>query len=1472
MFQRVIRMAVYVLFFGSVSGANAQVDMPKIAKGQLLPAPKVARMIAGSVARSFDISKVFEENFETGASSWTKAGSWAIGTPTTGPSGGHSSLNCAGTNLSGYYQNNANDRLISPTIALPVLTHPSDELKINFWEWFSIESGYDHGIVEISTDGGTSWQQLDDRSGSSGWRQSSIDISAYAGQSVQLGFHFTSDGSVTSQGWFIDDVEVTKQEPQPLTATLSSLNQQKFPFVYMNIAVDTFDVGYPGLTQSAFRVLENGVLQTDHFEVTPPDVGGGARLADIVFLMDNSGSMSDDQNAVYSNLISFVNALSSSGIDFALGLCRYGASESSGYPIVEDGGILTSDANYFKNTVWLRNRTDGDYEPGWDAMYSAANRFNFRPGSQKIFVLITDESPNYVTGGASSNYGVYTKEETQSLLRSQTVTLFALIPLVPAVIQDYGSIAEATNGKYFDINSPFDEILTYIESQVSNTYLVRYRSSNPALDGTLRTVEIDVSYGGNAATCNGSYTPGSTPVIQRTQATLDLHTRAWAEGSSFVIEADIVDNVAPYVQSATLYYRKTGTVAYNSTPMSVNSGDSYRGTIPATAVSTPGVDYYISATDGQNTASDPSVNPTNDPYQLAILPNVAPAITHQPPANLTPGHEIQISAQIVDNTNVVAIAKLYFRKTGQLIYQSSDLAKVSVDGYQGSIPSGYVTNDGVEYYLRAEDDFGVSGYFGEPDSPSAIKNPMAYVDEKESIIEYFRAEDFYTDAENEAENYADGIAQKVTAATVTNKDVEALRRLILVEEAAKVAYPGAERIAQLSSKATLKFSVAFILAAAFGDLEKALTPLKDVPVLNWFYDSAKEARDLFAGFNSAIVKHMVGSIAGRLWPRLMEWFPGLSQPEALSAADKIAWTIAPKIEKEMLKWNFSNLVSFQPIEDGLRDVYLSVYEKGLPGGLLWVGGTERAIIFSVGDAKAQDFDEGNINVLTQSIRNFKEPEIAKGNSKVEAGISAKIDWAGKLGIIKLVLIAIAIVGSIATIIAGIIGCGPSAGIGCILSAIGGAGLFVAVKAIIPFFSVAEIGLYGWGMAEGTYQLHYISPRQIMEVRELAFQESTRSSREGVVSSNRGALTFAALPNDWADSLALASDGVAQTMSQIKLHIQQGQWDEAGAAYERVLPKIDALLGNERIANGILDASYIYNNADTMSELDSIYNYTAAYAAANDIGLGFSQFAIGWALLAKPQGSDLDTLGQILDESIKRLQEMSPAYRQTFIRFNSWGFQVPPIVCITTHSIEENTGVYTVRARIRNTSKVAVHNVNVKLMSYDSIGVSIIAETDTLLPVFDANEELESIWRVDYRGQEDNFILDLRVQPLSSPGDFQGDRSMISQSVLDATPKTPGTLNNKNIYAYPNPFNPERDLVTFRFKLSKDGNVDIRVYDASRALVATVASGIALQANTESSIKWNGKNDKGEMVANGVYFYVIESSSGERGIGKVAALR
>lgn len=124
--------------------------------------------------------------------------------------------------------------LESADIILPADTLP---LTLQFWNWQEIEDSssgcYDGGILEISTDSGANWTQLnselvtDPYDGSvstccsnpiggldawcgdpQDWLESVIDLDAFAGQTIRFRLRLGTDSSASREGWYIDDVVI----------------------------------------------------------------------------------------------------------------------------------------------------------------------------------------------------------------------------------------------------------------------------------------------------------------------------------------------------------------------------------------------------------------------------------------------------------------------------------------------------------------------------------------------------------------------------------------------------------------------------------------------------------------------------------------------------------------------------------------------------------------------------------------------------------------------------------------------------------------------------------------------------------------------------------------------------------------------------------------------------------------------------------------------------------------------------------------------------------------------------------------------------------------------------------------------------------------------------------------------------------------------------------------------------------------
>ena len=96
--------------------------------------------------------------------------------------------------------------------------------------------------------------------------------------------------------------------------------------------------------------------------------------------------------------------------------------------------------------------------------------------------------------------------------------------------------------------------------------------------------------------------------------------------------------------------------------------------------------------------------------------------------------------------------------------------------------------------------------------------------------------------------------------------------------------------------------------------------------------------------------------------------------------------------------------------------------------------------------------------------------------------------------------------------------------------------------------------------------------------------------------------------------------------------------------------------------------------------------------------------------------------------------------------------------------------------------------------------------------------------------------------------------------------------NANAYFYPNPFYPEKNSGIIHYSLNKSDVVTIKIYDAAGDLVKKVLDNEPQPADVEISTPWNGRDQNGDLVGNGAYFYTIELKTGMQVIGKIAVFR
>lgn len=211
---------------------------------------------------------VFDGGFEHAPSDWSVAdGTWEIGSPSSGPNSARTGTNCAATILAGNYANNVDSRLISPRFTVPVATNAT----LNFWHWYNFNNAL--GFVEISTNLGNDWNQISPTysNGSlTGWTNVSLNLNAYAGQTVQVAFRFGSFGIYNAPGWYVDDVTFNGTPIASPQLILPSSTRTNFQFSFSTIANTSWRIDASTNLADWLPVFTNAAGTNGNFQFSDP--------------------------------------------------------------------------------------------------------------------------------------------------------------------------------------------------------------------------------------------------------------------------------------------------------------------------------------------------------------------------------------------------------------------------------------------------------------------------------------------------------------------------------------------------------------------------------------------------------------------------------------------------------------------------------------------------------------------------------------------------------------------------------------------------------------------------------------------------------------------------------------------------------------------------------------------------------------------------------------------------------------------------------------------------------------------------------------------------------------------------------------------------------------------------------------------------------------------------------------------------
>ena len=307
---------------------------------------------------------------------------------------------------------------------------------------------------------------------------------------VQLNLY---DGSI-SRDELVRDVLIpaTPFSDTGLVVEIDTLFLDSYPEVSMRFQSRIEETGQLllDLGDENIFLYEDDVMLTT-FDLIK-DTTGGVNSADIVFVLDVTGSMGNEIDHVADNVIEFADSMNASGVDFRLAMVTF-------LDQVENVYDFTADVPLFQGWVAQQYAHGGGDIPenSLEALY-AASQLQFRDEAMRIFIWITDA--NYHQNNSNTDLDI---PEIIDILLMHSVVTHAIGP-EQYRIEYYDPIVNATSGSWFDINGNFRDILLEISRlEGSSRYLLSYQSEGGA--GTSHQINLDIHYAGLGGSAELTY-------------------------------------------------------------------------------------------------------------------------------------------------------------------------------------------------------------------------------------------------------------------------------------------------------------------------------------------------------------------------------------------------------------------------------------------------------------------------------------------------------------------------------------------------------------------------------------------------------------------------------------------------------------------------------------------------------------------------------------------------------------------------------------------------------------------------------------------------------------------------------------------------------------------------------------------------------------------------------------------------------
>ncbi|MDD5360807.1 MAG: M14 family zinc carboxypeptidase [Ignavibacteria bacterium] len=160
---------------------------------------------------------------------------------------------------------------VNQMISVPLNVSAYPSVYLSWYQKYALETGYDYGFVDVSSNNGSSWQRIATFNGvdSSSWKLKSYDISSLVAGSTNMLVRFrdSCDSSQNWDGWYVDNINVTAYQ---LVPTEIGGNQSGIPAKFD--LTQNYPNPFNPTTQINYAIAKEGMVKISVFDVLGREV------------------------------------------------------------------------------------------------------------------------------------------------------------------------------------------------------------------------------------------------------------------------------------------------------------------------------------------------------------------------------------------------------------------------------------------------------------------------------------------------------------------------------------------------------------------------------------------------------------------------------------------------------------------------------------------------------------------------------------------------------------------------------------------------------------------------------------------------------------------------------------------------------------------------------------------------------------------------------------------------------------------------------------------------------------------------------------------------------------------------------------------------------------------------------------------------------------------------------------------------